>query len=218
MKRNRKSYRLKNWDYRNDGLYFITICTIDRQHYFGKIKNQKMVFSPCGAIADVLLFELPHRNPNVSLGEYIIMPNHIHVIIQLENNNSDTDDTDSNIARADDAGTDDAGTDDARADDAGRDDARADDAGTDVARNIPIGNIHTKNERMSSISPKPNSISTIIRSYKSAVTKHCNRLNLPFQWQSRFHDHIIRNDQSFQNISNYIINNPENWTEDQFNT
>jgi putative transposase len=41
-------------------------------------------------------------------------------------------------------------------------------------------------------------------------------LNLPFAWQSRFHDHIIRNNESFQRISEYIKNNPANWSEDQF--
>ncbi|MDH5399601.1 MAG: hypothetical protein OEX02_15735 [Cyclobacteriaceae bacterium] len=63
---------------------------------------------------------------------------------------------------------------------------------------------------------KSNTFSTIIRSYKSAVSKYCNRLELPFGWQSRFHDHIIRNDESFHRISAYIINNPLNGPEDLF--
>lgn len=67
------------------------------------------------------------------------------------------------------------------------------------------------NEFMSSISPIPGSVSTIIRSYKSAVTKYCNRLGLEFKWQSRFHDHIIRNETSFHRISHYIRNNPKMW-------
>ncbi len=54
-------------------------------------------------------------------------------------------------------------------------------------------------------------VSSIIGSYKSAVTKQANRLGLPNGWQSRFHDHIIRNDAQYQRISNYIICNPENW-------
>lgn len=61
-----------------------------------------------------------------------------------------------------------------------------------------------------------NSISSIVGGYKSAVTKHANRLGFDFKWQSRFHDHIIRDDQSFQNISQYIINNPANWDKDKF--
>ena len=73
-----------------------------------------------------------------------------------------------------------------------------------------------KNEQMAMISPKSNSISTIVRSYKSAVTKHAHRLGFEFQWQTRFHDHVIRNDEAFQKITNYIISNPANWQDDKF--
>jgi len=61
-----------------------------------------------------------------------------------------------------------------------------------------------------------NSISSIVGSYKSAVTRHAHRLGFVFDWQTRFHDHIIRNEESFQKISNYIVNNPANWQEDTF--
>jgi putative transposase len=67
-----------------------------------------------------------------------------------------------------------------------------------------------------------NTVSSIIGSYKSAVTKHCNRLQLTdndgvvFGWQSRFHDHIIRNDGEYQRINDYIENNPTNWAKDKF--
>ena len=60
-----------------------------------------------------------------------------------------------------------------------------------------------------------NSISSIVRSYKSAITKHANRLGFEFQWQSRFHDRIIRDDKSFNTISNYIENNRINWEKDK---
>lgn len=69
-----------------------------------------------------------------------------------------------------------------------------------------------------------NTVSSIIGSYKSAVTKHCNRLQLTFKndlvfgWQTRFHDHIIRNDAEYQRINNYIENNPKNWNNDKFHT
>lgn len=64
--------------------------------------------------------------------------------------------------------------------------------------------------------PGKNSISSIIGGYKSAVTKHANRLNLEFAWQTRFYDHIIRDERVFDTISNYIINNPLKWGEDKF--
>ena len=61
-----------------------------------------------------------------------------------------------------------------------------------------------------------NTLSSIVGSYKSAVTKHANRLGLEFGWQPLFYDHIIRNQQSLQNISRYIKRNPQNWKEDKF--
>ena len=64
---------------------------------------------------------------------------------------------------------------------------------------------------MSQISPKANSISAIIRSYKSAVTKRANELGYCFQWQSRFHDRIIRDKRAYWAISRYIENNPKKW-------
>jgi len=70
---------------------------------------------------------------------------------------------------------------------------------------------------MAAISPKPGSLSTIIRSYKSAVTKQARHIHADFAWQTRFHDHIIRTNDSFQRIENYIINNPSKWADDTFN-
>ena len=73
-----------------------------------------------------------------------------------------------------------------------------------------------RNEKMASISSKPYFISTIIRSYKSAVTKHAHRLGYEFAWQTRFYDNIIHNEKSFNQITEYISNNSKNWIEDKF--
>jgi len=61
-----------------------------------------------------------------------------------------------------------------------------------------------------------NTLSSIVGGYKAAVTKHANRLKFDFAWQPRFYDHIIRDEQSFQMISNYILNNAQNWSQDKF--
>lgn len=61
-----------------------------------------------------------------------------------------------------------------------------------------------------------NTISAMVGSFKSAVTKLCNENKLPFGWQSRFHDHIIRYKHEFYQIRNYIINNPAKWKQDRF--
>jgi putative transposase len=62
----------------------------------------------------------------------------------------------------------------------------------------------------------PKSISSFVAGFKSSVSKQVRKIHADFNWQTRFHDHIIRNQQSWQNISNYIQNNPMKWEEDKF--
>ena len=63
--------------------------------------------------------------------------------------------------------------------------------------------------------PQSQNLASIIRGYKTGVKKYATLNRINFAWQSRFHDHIIRDNDSFQRISNYILNNPLNWAEDQ---
>ena len=83
-KRNRKSPRAKWWDYRWSGVYFLTLCTKGRKHYFGEIKNGQLIYSPSGAIADLLWHEIPKRYPYIKLGAFVVMPDHLHGILFLE--------------------------------------------------------------------------------------------------------------------------------------
>ncbi len=71
-----------------------------------------------------------------------------------------------------------------------------------------------KNQHFQNLSAPAKSISTIIRAYKSVLTSESRKTNPDFEWQARFHDHIIRDTLSFENIKNYIINNPSNWNDD----
>ncbi|MBX3043464.1 MAG: hypothetical protein KIT33_05120 [Candidatus Kapabacteria bacterium] len=84
---NRKRNRLKDFDYSNDGYYFVTICTQNREEFFGKIKNGKMILNEYGAIVEKCWFDLPNHYKNCLLDEFIIMPNHIHGIVIIENYN-----------------------------------------------------------------------------------------------------------------------------------
>jgi REP element-mobilizing transposase RayT len=88
----------------------------------------------------------------------------------------------------------------------------------DVARNVSTRNVSTgpKHKFYSTISPRPNSLSTIIRSFKSAVTKRIHGAGFKDKvWQSRFYDHICRNDRELFAIRQYIANNPVNWKNDR---
>lgn len=76
-----KSLRLKDWNYSSEGAYFITICTKDRECFFGNIENAEMTLNNVGKIAKEYWQEIPQHFPCVVLDEFIIMPNHVHGII-----------------------------------------------------------------------------------------------------------------------------------------
>lgn len=81
---NRKKTRASWWDYSESALYFVTICTKEKQHYFGEIIDQTMKLSSVGIIANVLWHEIKNHFPQVTLDEFVVMPNHLHGIIALE--------------------------------------------------------------------------------------------------------------------------------------
>jgi MSHA biogenesis protein MshO len=87
---------LKHYDYANPGLYFVTICTANHEHFFGEIVDGEMQLSPIGVIADVLWHEIKHHTPNIALHEFVVMPNHIHGIIEILEPNIPT-----NVSRKD---------------------------------------------------------------------------------------------------------------------
>jgi hypothetical protein len=89
-----ESARLQGWDYGCDAAYFITICTKNREPYFGSIKNGKMQVSSVGAIAYVLWFEITNHAKNIELGEFVVMPNHVHGILILDGNQCGVGDRD----------------------------------------------------------------------------------------------------------------------------
>ncbi|MCQ2959399.1 MAG: transposase [Bacteroidales bacterium] len=83
QKHNRKSIRLKGYDYSSAGLYFITICTQNRLHQFGEIKNGEMILNENGKIVNHVWDDLRNRFENILLHSFVIMPNHIHGIVQI---------------------------------------------------------------------------------------------------------------------------------------
>ena len=75
------SARLNGYDYSQSAAYFITICTKNRENFFGEIQNQKMAYTEIGEIAKKYWSEIPNHFPFVILGEYVIMPDHMHGIL-----------------------------------------------------------------------------------------------------------------------------------------
>ncbi|MDM8158642.1 hypothetical protein QUH73_02310 [Labilibaculum sp. K2S] len=86
------SARLKDWDYGSNAIYFVTICTHEREHYFGEITNGKMILNEIGELAASEWMKTPEIRPdmNLELGEFVIMPNHFHVLITIGKNNYNT--------------------------------------------------------------------------------------------------------------------------------
>ena len=214
------STRLQHWDYGQPAAYFVTICTKGRENHLGDVVNGKMNLSGVGIIADILWHEIKNHTPNIDLGEFVVMPNHVHGILILNGNG--TVETNDN-ADGDTSGDGNHVDDDACVDD---------DAYVDDDACVETTHALSLQSPQSQQSPQPpqqtigqkrfqnqgkNTLSSIIGSYKSAVSKHAHRLGFNFAWQSRFYDHIIRNEQSYQTISEYIMNNPLKWNEDKFN-
>lgn len=80
-KQYRKPLRLRDYDYSNEGFYYVTICTQNKIAYFGEIIDEKMILNSNGRIAENYWKQIPKRYQNITLDSYIIMPNHIHGII-----------------------------------------------------------------------------------------------------------------------------------------
>lgn len=83
-----ESTRLQNWNYGWNGKYFVIIVTKNHEHYLGKIINGIMVFNSLGKIADKCWREIPEHFPFVILDEFVVMPNHVHGIIEIKKMNN----------------------------------------------------------------------------------------------------------------------------------
>jgi putative transposase len=190
---NRHSIRLKGYDYSKAGLYFITLCCQDRLPLFGQIvrgnnASVQMILNDAGHIADKCWLEIPMHYPNVILHEYVIMPNHIHGIIEIVGANNHSPITITNNH------------------------SPANVANNDIrAKNIsPLPPPSPPNGTSKTIG-------AMVRGFKIGVTKWMRQNTTVHDvWQRNYYEHIIRNEQSYVRIAKYIINNPVNWQEDKF--
>ncbi len=169
------SARASWWNYRDAAAYFITICTKNRQHYFGEIINAEMHFSETGKKVEeewLKSFEL-RPDMNLTMDVYQVMPNHFHAIIVIGENeyNKDKSPFDGDLTQ----------------------------------------------KPQNAFGPQSKNLASIVGGFKGAVTRFAQILMPEFDWQERFHDHIIRSEEEFIRISNYIVTNPAHWNKDKFN-
>lgn len=83
--RNRKLNRKPQYDYSQNGYYFITICTKNRIHWFGELQNNKMNLNKFGEYTKQCWENIPNHFPNINIDEYVIMPDHVHGILIIDN-------------------------------------------------------------------------------------------------------------------------------------
>ena len=156
----RKNMRLKDYDYGQNGAYFITMCAHNRQHLFGEIVGATLRgrLNLPDAMLEKWLHEIPNKYANVQIDKFVIMPNHIHAIVLI--------------------------------------------AGDHIGSPLPqiIGWVKTM------------TTNEYIRGVK-------NGLYEPFEkriWQRSYYDHIIRNEEEYLRIWEYIGENPLKWAEDEY--
>ena len=156
----RKTIRLRKFDYSQPGYYFLTICTLNRSRIFGEIvgaiinrPNTQIALSKYGLIVDDAIKNIPKFYQNIIIEKYVIMPNHIHMILVVKN--------------------------------------------------------YIEESGRLIIAP---TISNIVKQMKRYTSKKAG-FSL---WQKSFYDHIIRNEQDYKEIYEYIENNPLKWELDKY--
>jgi REP element-mobilizing transposase RayT len=148
---------------------------------FGEIIEKKVVLNEGGKIAEQCWQDIPKHFPHVTLHEYVVMPNHIHGIIEILTENENGNDT-NNVG----------------------------------AENfLPLrANVDKRNKFQKII---PRSVGSIVRGYKIGVTKwYRQNTHLHNIWQRNYYEHIIRNGEAYEKISQYIHDNPIKWQDDKF--
>jgi REP element-mobilizing transposase RayT len=174
-----------------------------------------MILNEYGQIAYNEWAKLPERYPHASLDVFQIMPNHVHGIIVLNDAVAYDNWAYDNWAYDNWAGASPAPTivpDNAV--DGGDDD--------DVGATLAVAQNDNAGAQNNDAVAQNTTVGDIIGAYKSLVMNECLKIYksrnefMGTFWQRNYYEHIIRNEQSYQNISNYIIHNPENWTKDKF--
>lgn len=189
-----ESSRLQNWDYSWNSAYYVTICTKNRERCFGEIVKGQMNLSEIGTLANTFWTEIHDHFQYVFVDEFIVMPNHVHGILIIDKPENERHNVTSGVSPN------------------GRDKAMPCLSRTDnpIKYELQPGQKRFQNQGR-------NTLSSIVGSYKSILTRYARKINEDFAWQPGFYDHLIRDDESMAKIRYYIRDNPEKWAEDQLN-
>lgn len=179
-----------DWHDYNEGIYFVTICCAEKKHFFGYINDSRMQLSEIGKIMQATLENMAHHFPDVEIWNRIIMPNHIHIVIAVGTRHgaSASSSTPASVETA------------------------------PQKRNFGCLKPKRHVAQESQDFHHNSRLAIIIGQIKSTVKREANKRCITFNWQPRYHDHIIRNQRAFENIMNYIDANVDNWCYDSFNS
>ena len=187
----RKTIRLQNYDYSQNGAYFVTICTAHKRPLFGVVRRGDPCGRPpvpvyaelseIGRIVESYLTEIPSHYPDVHLASYVIMPDHIHMILVLTQNQPER---------------------------AGQCPAPTEESDLSCRRGGTPGPPATTEKPVPSCrrggTPGPPALPKIINAFKSLTTRKAG-CSL---WQRGYYEHILRNQQDFDEAAGYIAGNP----------
>jgi putative transposase len=187
----RHSIRLPDYDYSEEGSYFVTLLTHGREQIFGKVINGEVNLTPAGWIVWKVLKALPERYPQIELDSAIVMPNHFHAIITI--NYVD----DRGISKVSDS------------------DVRAIHE-LPLRQSTEVKEIlEEKNQKeIRKINRRRMLLPKVVGYFKMQTGKQINIIrNTPGQpvWHRNYYEHIILTDKEFESISDYIEFNPTNW-------
>jgi REP element-mobilizing transposase RayT len=206
IEHHRQSIRLRGYDYRQQGLYFITICTQHRLPLFGKVVDGIMQHNDAGNMINVQWHEMARKFPNIVLHEFITMPNHIHGIIEIMN-----DSVGANLCVRPNLNGVRPVVDNVCSDLNGIRPVENGDCHDSTADDIKGAHADAPLHQMIQW-VKTMTTNAYIRGVKSSNWQ-------PFDgklWQRNYYEHIIRDQQAYDHISQYIANNPITWQDDTY--
>lgn len=194
----RRSIRLRGYDYSQPGAYFVTACTWQREHLFGEVIDGEMVLNEPGEIVAAEWLQTAVKRPSITLGEFVVMPNHFHGIVIIGTNTvgatcwspkSKNHATTSNPVPTPNPAT--------------------------TPNPAPISNGATSRSPLHG--PSPSSVGALIAGFKCAVTTRINTLHntrgRPI-WQRNYWERIIRSEDEYRALCAYIRENPAQWALD----
>lgn len=213
----RHSIRLKGYDYSQEGLYFITLCVQNKECLFGPIIDHHMHLNDAGKMVEKWIIESKNKYPDIEYGEYVVMPNHFHCILEIATSNKCKNSHNSHKKPDAPVGAPLCGR------------------PLDMVINDPIIGDHPITESSNPSLDRINNYGMHNQHYNATIGKMVDWIKtmstneyikgvktMNWQrfdgklWQRNYWEHIIRDQQSYETISSYIVANPANWKEDKF--